>query len=162
HWRALRATYVFNPTVQGLVGNYDYTDFDPDSDAPAAPSNLLGEGVGATDADGRFAIAFRPDLSKFPSSQRLTLEASITDQNNQEVSGRQEVVLHKGEFYVGLRPERYAGSAGEPQTVNLVTVDLEGKRLPNIEVPLEFAERRWFSVQRQLPGGGFSWTSRFE
>src|SRR5262249_5350158 len=34
--------------------------------------------------------------------------------------------------------------------------------LPNIEVQLELAERRWFSVQRQLPGGGFSWTSRFE
>jgi uncharacterized protein YfaS (alpha-2-macroglobulin family) len=162
HWRALRATYVFNPTVPGLVGTYAYTDFDPETDTGAAPSNLLGEGVGTTDADGRFPIGFKPDLSKFASSQRLTLEASVTDQNNQEVSGRQEVVLHKGELYVGLRPERYAGSAGQAQTVNLITVDLEGKRLPNIEVALEFAERRWFSVQRQLPGGGFAWTSRFE
>ena len=43
--------------------------------------------------------------------------------NGQEVSARTSVLVHKGELYIGLRPERYVGTVGEGQTVQVITVD---------------------------------------
>ena len=37
----------------------------------------------------------------------LTVEASVTDVNGQQVSNRTATVVHKGEFYVGVAPRGY-------------------------------------------------------
>ena len=54
------------------------------------------------------------DISKFSQSQRFTIDFTITDANNQAVSTQAQAVVHKGEFYIGLRPQSYVDTAGQP------------------------------------------------
>ncbi|MCJ7738363.1 MAG: Ig-like domain-containing protein, partial [Anaerolineae bacterium] len=72
----------------------------------------IAEGTGFTDGAGRFTFSIDADITENTASQRFTLEATVTDINNQEVSNRTEAIVHKGNYYIGLRPERYVGQVG--------------------------------------------------
>ncbi|MFO7481289.1 hypothetical protein, partial [Oceanibaculum nanhaiense] len=82
-------------------------------------------------------------------SQTLTIEARITDESDQLVAGRVEVVVHQGLVYVGLRPAEYVGRAGRENVINVLAVDWDSAPAAGQEVAYEIVERRWFSVQEQ-------------
>ncbi|MEE8390555.1 MAG: alpha-2-macroglobulin family protein, partial [Anaerolineae bacterium] len=78
--------------------------------------------------------------------RRLTIEATVYGRDGQVISGRDSVVVHKGEFYVGLAPQQYVGEAGEELAVDVVTVDWEGERLPNQNLDAEVYRREWVNT----------------
>jgi len=122
----------------------------------------IAEGEGVTDADGRFTFAVDADIAEETSSQVFTLEATVTDVNNQEVSNRTTAIVHKGRFYIGLRPARYVGQVDQENQVDLITVDWESEPIPDQEVTVVFAKRNWYSVQKQAEDGRFYWESGVE
>jgi alpha-2-macroglobulin len=122
----------------------------------------IAEGEGVTDADGRFTFELDADIAEETSSQNFTLEVTVTDVNNQEVSNRTTAIVHKGHFYIGLSPERYVGRVNEENQVDLITVDWESEPLPDQEVTVVFARRNWYSVQKQGEDGRYYWESGVE
>jgi len=83
---------------------------------------------------------------------------TVTDVNNQEVSNRVDVIVHKGTFYIGLAPQRYVGRVGEEQKVDLITVDWDSEAVPDVPLTVVFYERHWYNVQEQGEDGRFYWT----
>ncbi|MBN1936595.1 MAG: Ig-like domain-containing protein, partial [Anaerolineae bacterium] len=123
----------------------------------AGYGELIAEGKGQTDANGRFTFSAPADIADKINSQSFTLEVTVTDINNQEVSNRTQTVVHKGLFYVGLSPRRYVGKAGEEQIIDVKTISIENEPVANQEITVVFLERDWYSTQKEGSDGRWYW-----
>lgn len=165
-WRAMTEDYFFRWKGEGY---YDFVDYDlveawePGRDWQWAEfGELLTEGETETDSEGHFTFQAMADIQDRPLSQRFTLEASVTDINNQEVSARTSVLVHKGHFYVGLRPQNYVGTVDESQTVEVVTVDPDSMPVATVPLSATVYRREYYSVQEKREDGNFYWTTKYE
>ena len=151
HWTVLSQDYFFYWQGEGY---YDFTDYDYwwQRRYFGPYGEVLTEGDGQTDSDGRFTFSVPADISERTVSQTYTIEVTVTDINNQAVSSRTSVVVHKGEFYIGLKPVSYVSTAGEKTAVDVITVDSQSQPVPNRKVELTFYEHRWFNVREQVDG----------
>ncbi|MGI6207654.1 MAG: Ig-like domain-containing protein [Anaerolineae bacterium] len=159
-WTVLTQDWFFDWTGEGY---YDFTDYDYLRQRTyfGPYGEVLTEGTGRTDADGRFMISLPADIAERTVSQTFTIEATITDVNAQEVSGRASVVVHSGEFYLGLRPLSYVTAVDQEATVEVISVDADSQPVPERTVELTFYEHRWYNV-RQKVDGYFQWKTTEE
>ncbi len=140
---------------------YDFTDWDYSDFRPRQRfGEFIAGGSGTTDEEGRFTVRVPASVGKRKLSQRYTIEFSVTDLNNQEVSGRTSAIVHLGEFYIGQSPRRYVGPIGQEQAVDVVTVDTKGNLVPNITLTIVANQREWFNVQEKADNGEFYWVSK--
>jgi len=159
-YTVLSADYFFR--YQGK-GWWDFVDYDYSRGRGGGYyGERIADGEGTTDAEGRFTFSLEADIAERTASQRFTLEVSVTDVNYQEVSNRTEAIVHKGLYYIGLRPERYVGTAGSENQVNIITVDWASDPSPNQELTVVFAEHKWYSIQKQAEDGRYYWESVVE
>ena len=120
----------------------------------------IANGEGLTDDEGRFTFDVSADIAEKKLSQYYIFDVSITDANNQIVSAQATVIIHKGEFYVGLRPERYVSTAGEDASVKIITVDSESQPVPDVDLQVIAYSTEWDSVQEEGDDGLLYWTSK--
>jgi len=80
-----------------------------------------------TDAAGVAALEVATKSATPAYAHTLTVTASIQDVNRQAWSDQAALLVHPGDVYVGLKSERWFVAQGEPLTVNVVAVDLDGK-----------------------------------
>ncbi|MHB1319701.1 MAG: MG2 domain-containing protein, partial [Anaerolineae bacterium] len=155
-WRVFADPYYFdrwNGEGSYTFGEYDYS-YDPQT--RALDTGLLTEGVGQTDADGRFTVSIPTDLEG-ANSRRFTVQASVVDLNNQEVTGETFAVVHAGALYIGLNADRYVGMAGEPMKVGLLTADTMGTAVGRATVDIAISRQEWYSVQKLSEDGEYVW-----
>jgi len=160
-WRVLSQPFFFNRW--GGEGHYSFVDYDWE-DRWGYPSfgQLVHEGIGQTDEAGNLSFEVLAGISDQKMSQVFVLEASVTDLNNQDVSNRTSVIVHKGTFYIGLEPEEYVGRAGQEQGVKVLTVDIHGEPAPSRDVQLIYYQHKWYSVREQSDDGRFYWNSKVQ
>lgn len=157
-WAVLTQDYAFQWDGPGW---YDWRDYEWTAygrqDVYPGYGQLIAEGSGETGEDGRFVFSVPADIAEQQYSQVFTLEATVTDVNNQEVSNRVQVVVHKGLFYVGLAPRGYVGQVGKEQVVDVKVVDLQSQPVANQDVQAVFMIRNWYSVQKEGADGRWYW-----
>ncbi|MDW8291811.1 MAG: Ig-like domain-containing protein [Anaerolineae bacterium] len=163
-WALLAENFFFD-RYKG-TGRYEFNDsdlfFEPTLGRVIPPYRFtepIADGEGRTDAQGRLIVSLPADLSKRRMSTRFTLEATVTDLNDQSVSARHSVVAHKSRVYFGLATDRFVFEVGEPITVNVIAVNWEGKPLFGQTAELIFSRREWFTVQQEDPAGGLYYSS---
>ncbi len=128
----------------------------------AGYGELIAEGKGRTDSNGRFTFSVPADIAARFNSQIFTLEVTVTDINNQEVSNRTQTVVHKGLFYVGLSPRRYVGKAGEEQSIDIKAISIENELVANQDITVVFLERKWYNTQKEGSDGRWYWDWELE
>ncbi|MCJ7511153.1 MAG: Ig-like domain-containing protein, partial [Dehalococcoidia bacterium] len=156
-WLLTSQDYIFrdpdNPWF--VFADYDlvyrWDQYNSSSQEPRA------EGEAKTDGDGHLTFHLPADVSTDSVSQTFTVEATVTDDNNQEVSNRTEVIVHKGAFYIGLNPRSYVSQAGEPASVDILTLDSERDVASNVPMTISVYEREWVSVKEKDPEGEYYW-----
>ncbi len=158
-WAVLTQDYYFR---WDGPGSYDWREWEwrgygSDQYYYGGYGELIAEGTGETDEEGRFTFAVPADIANKINSQVLTLEVTVTDVNNQEVSNRTETIVHKGLFYVGLAPRRYVGKVGEEQIVDVKIVDLEQQPVSNQEATVVFMRENWYSTEKLGSDGRYYW-----
>ena len=147
------------------AGNYNFIDYDADgspSEFYSAVGGLITSGEGVTDERGQLVVTFAADLGEARQSLEFTLEATVTDESGQAVSGRTPIIVHQGALYIGVAPEEYVGTADAENTFNLIAVDWQGQPIAEQAIDLEFVERRWSSVQERDAEGRTTWTYEVE
>ncbi|WP_162909504.1 Ig-like domain-containing protein [Aggregatilinea lenta] len=157
-YSVLSKSYYFNysgPGYWSFVDN-NYDNYAPEYYGPNG--EVVEEGQGRTDAMGRYLIEIPAELGDQDGSRTYTIEARVTDESDQLVAGRVEVVVHQGLVYVGLQPEEYVGQAEQENTVNVLAVDWDSNPIADQVVEYEVVERRWFSVQEEDELGRTVWT----
>ncbi|MDX1996015.1 MAG: Ig-like domain-containing protein [bacterium] len=148
-------------------GRYDFIDFDYDAGAPEFYGGFnfgepIATGSGTTDAQGRLMIEVPANLEDYTQSQTFTIEVTVTDESEQAVSGRAEIIVHKGLIYIGARADEYVSQAGEETTFRFIAIDWDGNPIPQQEIDVQIVERLWSSVQEQDENGRTTWTYEVE
>jgi alpha-2-macroglobulin len=154
--------YNFNYTGPGY---YSFYDFDYDS-GPGEFYGYYGQEVASgtvtADAEGKAMIEIPAELEDATQSQVFTIEAVVTDESDQAVAGRVDVIVHKGLVYVGVRPQNYVNRMGQEAKIDLIAVDWESNPIANQAVEIEVVERRWSSVQEEDEFGRTTWNYEVE
>lgn len=163
-WTLVSDPFVFIPPDE--YTGFNFTDFDQDiydsREESEQAGELIAEGVGTTDANGRFTITLTADLSKYKGSRQFTFEATLTDVAKNAVSGRVVIVAHRSQVYPGIRAKTYVAKEGESTAFEMVALDWEGLPMAGQALSVEIVERRWYSVQEQDPSGRVTWKSSVE
>lgn len=160
HWTVLTNDYFFHWTGRG---RYDFTDYDWTQYRYYGPSGeFVTEGEGTTDDQGRFTFKVPADIADKILSQVYTIEAAVTDVNDQQVASRTDAIVHKGLFYIGLAPQVYVGKVDEEQKVDIISVDWDSEPMPDKDLTVVFYEHKWYSVWEEGEDGRFYWTSTVE
>lgn len=123
-------------------------------------SGTLASGHGELDDDGRLGIDFgvgELDLSGGPVT--VTVEAEVTDVDEQVVASRSRLRVDPAAFYVGVARESSLVAAGAAFEASVVTVAPDGRQVGGAEVTVSLAKRSWESVQKAAAGGGYTWVS---
>ena len=165
------AKVEYTVTAQGYAfdfngdGYYSFEDFNADGspgESGGAGGGLVTSGEGTTDANGKLLLEIPADLQDATLSQTFTIEATVSDESGQAVSGRTSVIVHQGLLYVGVQPAEYVATAGSETAVNLIAVDWESTPIANQTLQIAVVERRWSSVQEQDDQGRTTWSYEVE
>ena len=89
----------------------------------------------------------------------LTLEATVTSPTRQQLSGRAQVPLYRGEFRLGLKPASTFVPANEPVNISVVAITPEDVTTQGQELKLELIKREWNSVRKVDVDGRYRWVS---
>jgi hypothetical protein len=135
----------------------DYTGWD--SREQSRFGGVVASGSGVTDSQGRFTFPIQADISDRTQSQRFTIDARITDLNNQEVATSASAIVHKGLVYVGVAPRGYVTAVGAASVVDVITVDWDSQPTPNQSVTVDINKAKWITVQEKGEDGQFYWVS---
>ncbi len=146
-------------------GSYTFTDYDADG-SPSfyySPSReVITRGEAVADERGQVVIAFPAEIGEARTSRQLTIEATVLDESGQAVSGRTQVVVHRGAVYIGVAPENYVSTAGTESAFNVIAVDWSGAPVAGQVIDLEFVERRWSSTRERGSDGRSVWRYEVE
>lgn len=164
-WNVLAQSYRFDPAQ---LGSYSFDDADDPYVCydcwwwytPSPPQPVLS-GSGVTDASGQLLVKLdgqELDGLLSSGSQKIIIEATATGPDNQFISGRTNITLHKGEYYIGLSPQEYVADAGEETAINLVAVDWAANRLPDKELNVQIIRYEWVNTFVAEGSGGY-WKS---
>lgn len=127
---------------------------------PPAPPEPILSGSDTTDTNGEVSLtldgAKLSDALKQHAS-KLTIEATASGPDNQEIAGRSTVIVHPGAWYIGLAPQRYVSYAEKPTNIDLVTVDWDGNRLSGKSLNVTLVHREWENVFVKTESGGGYW-----
>lgn len=112
------------------------------------------------DDNGKLTITYTPDLKKYTTSQELSVEASVTDPSHQEVSGSEDIIVHKAAFYIGIKPEKWVYGEKEKAKMQLVSLDTQGKPSSGKSFAVDVVRREYKYIERRNAQG--YWDILFE
>jgi uncharacterized protein YfaS (alpha-2-macroglobulin family) len=156
-WTLLSDNYFFrytSPSVPFLEGEgYDFIndDYDGRNYPERGYGAKIADGEGVTDEAGHFTFEITADIADKLSSQLYTIEAVVTDLNNQVVAGRTSVLIDKGDVLLGLQPERLIGRVGEEYSIKVLVINTDGQPVAHQRVDVVFSEYNRYSIQQLDP-----------
>jgi hypothetical protein len=139
-WTARAWPTVFR--AKGYEG-YSFRDAELSYRPTSYRGRAQGEGENRTDAFGLAPFDVAAELQSNDSTHEFTISATVTDANGRAVAESATVLVHPAAWYVGIKPESYLATAGQPASAQLVTVDVEGRISPNRAVTVRVYEREW-------------------
>ncbi|MBN1221749.1 MAG: hypothetical protein JXB23_00775, partial [Candidatus Aminicenantes bacterium] len=106
-------------------------------------SRLILSGEGKLDKDGIHPLETKLVPEEETDSALAALEVTVQGPSRRSVSNRIQTLVHRGEFYVGMKPESRFLKKGEELRTNILTVDPSGKVIPGRNVKLALVQREW-------------------
>ena len=109
---------------------------------------LIEEGTARTQPDGTLSIEL-PAIPEAESTQLVTLEVTVTDESGLPVSARAQMKVHPADFYIGIRPDQWTGTANQPLGFDVYTVDWAQNPSADRALTAEFKQVRWEKTEDQ-------------
>lgn len=128
----------------------------------AEGSRLVASGEGRLDGQGRLEIRSPLAAEKEKDSVLATLEATVESPSRSQISNRIQTTVHRGEFYIGLRPDTTFAEKGKDLALDVIAVDPAGAPVPRRKITVRFLRREWHSVREAGVGGRFRWHTERE
>ncbi len=122
-------------------------------------SRLLASGSTALDLDGKLAINAPLVAETETSSVTAALEATVTSASRKSISNRIQTLVHRGEYYIGIKPLSSFLKKGESLTAELISVLPDGAMAPDKRLTVKLLRREWRSARKAGVGGRYEWVS---
>jgi uncharacterized protein YfaS (alpha-2-macroglobulin family) len=129
----------------------------------SCPTNdeRIESGSGALDSNGDFNWEHFITLDG-ENSKIYTMSANVQDESNQSVNATESVIVHQGDFYVGVKNEDYIVKAGDDFEIKSIAVDHYGAPLSGTKLELALYKQEWSSVKKKNVDGSYYWESTLE
>jgi uncharacterized protein YfaS (alpha-2-macroglobulin family) len=114
----------------------------------SAVGELVSSGEGLTDDAGNFGFELSPEDFLLEdttpgSTNRFTIEMSITNESGFYVSQRESFVVHPEVFYIGVQSQAYFGSVDAPFDFEILTVGWQQEPLGSLPLEATFESIEW-------------------
>ncbi len=132
HWSVLGYTYAF---FTDLVSDYSFGAYDPAADdlgfgvsicATCGASYTLYQGNATTGTNGTVLLRIPAKLPKGLLAQSYSVEADVTDIDNQPVAGRTSVAVFSSAVQLGLQADHQIVAPGAAQRIHVVSLADDG------------------------------------
>lgn len=90
-------------------------------------------------------------------SARLTIHGEIRDKDNNRIASSRSLMVHRGQYYIGLKSGSYFFKQGKPGTLQFVTVTPKGKPVAGTGINLKIVREEWKSFQKKDASGALRW-----
>lgn len=109
------------------------------------------------DTDGNYK--YEKDNFSFESknSALLTVHGEVKDKDNNRIGSSKSMVVHRGQYYIGLKTGSYFFKQDKPGKIFLLTVDPLGKIFKDTELNLKITREEWKSFQKKDASGALRW-----
>jgi alpha-2-macroglobulin len=132
----------------------DPTSEEGDQSYGGYDDNMVQEGEGKLDAQGRLEVEFKvpqpTESDRWDYTYRL--EAQVTDRSRRTMDGSASFVGVRGNTVATANPERYVYYQGDTARILVKAADHEGRPVQT-RVTLKFVERRWQKVTKRTDYG---------
>jgi uncharacterized protein YfaS (alpha-2-macroglobulin family) len=160
HWTLrLNPTSFSPPGHPGFVFGAEFDSFVDDEGIGAERSRLISSGEGQLGPDGRLAVKTALVPEKEIGSVSVTLEATVQSPSRKSISNRLQTIVHRGDYYIGLRPVSTFLKKGEDLSVQAIASAADGTSLSGKKLAVKLIRREWRSVRKAGVGGRFEWLS---
>ncbi|MFW6131287.1 MAG: Ig-like domain-containing protein [Candidatus Aminicenantaceae bacterium] len=122
-------------------------------------SRLLHSGETTLDENGELLVETNLIPEKEKDSVSASLEVTVQGPSRHSISNRIHTLVHRGKYYIGVKPEETFLTSGDKLPVHIITTDPEGTIVGNKELELKFIKREWHSVKKAGFGGRYNWIS---
>jgi hypothetical protein len=127
--------------------------------------NFLFRGETTLDAKGHATIERQFNFDDYfktednVGSKLVTVSITAKDVNGKAVSMQKSFIVHKANYYLGLKTDDYFTSVNTPTTLRVKTVDTTGKPLAIGSIEKTVSKVSWDTFKRQEVDGGFYYRS---
>ncbi|MBU3918964.1 Ig-like domain-containing protein [Patescibacteria group bacterium] len=90
-------------------------------------------------------------------SKILIIDVTVVNLQGQSISSQKSFIVHAGDFYLGIKPDRWFLSKNENFDLKIKSVDTQGKELKVNNLKLKLYKAKWIYSKRQEVGGGYSY-----
>ncbi|CAG0943838.1 hypothetical protein ANRL1_01491, partial [Anaerolineae bacterium] len=167
----IRANYFFGGAVVGaqvhwtLYSNNYYFywsggDFDFGNAAEQrywGYGREVSSGDATLNANGEFTVKLPANISQEERSQIYTLEATVTDAANQPQSAIATALIHRGNFYIGMKPTTYVAERGKESRFDMQSVDTNGKPMGRVALSYAINLINWDCQRKRDDKGRSTW-----
>jgi hypothetical protein len=129
--------YASGPQDERWLDPYGYIDFPWDLGEPIA------QGEGRTNPQGLLTLELPNPVESERlgiGTRRYTLEVTATDESGLPVSARSTLTVHPADFYIGIRPDIWAGQAGQEIGYDIQVVDWQNNPAGVRALQAEFSQ----------------------
>ncbi len=120
---------------------------------------VIASGKGNLDKKGKIKIKQKLTHEDINQTMILTLEGTVTAQNRQSISGRTNCLVHCGEYYIGIKPEKTFIDAKKQINFDFITTTSKGKLIGGKNIEVEIIRREWISVRKAGVEGRYEWVT---
>ncbi|MBD3308302.1 hypothetical protein GF339_17830, partial [candidate division KSB3 bacterium] len=165
----IRATYLFGGAVRNVPVEwnlsrtpYYFSSQDPQFKGYTFTASDRQGGGHVTqeseqlDDNGEYRVEHTLTDSE-PGSFSYSLEATVTDVNKRRVSNRQSLIVHGGEYYIGIKPESFFADTDDDFAIHTIALTPDETLLPDQVYQVQVKRIWWESVRRVGNGGRLYW-----
>ena len=122
------------------------------------------------DSSGKARISHRLDLNKLFEDEKdvkskiFVVYLTVKNSNGQAVSAQKSFIVHRGEYYLGLKTDQYFLGKNESFQAKVKSVDTEGKEISVQNIKLQINKIKWVQNKRKEVDGGYyyKWEKELE
>jgi hypothetical protein len=90
-------------------------------------------------------------------SKIIVVDVTVKNNLGQSVSAQKSFIVHQGEFYLGLKADKYFFGKNEKFNLKVKSVDIQGKETKVKDIQLNLYKINWLASKRQEATGGYSY-----
>lgn len=111
------------------------------------------------DEKGGIEVSTDLKVGEITGTASLLFEGDVTSPARQQISGRTSVIIHGGEYYIGIAPSTTFIQTDSTLTYRLVAVTPGSKSVSGTSLTVKIIQRIWRSVRKAESGGRYAWMS---
>lgn len=151
----LDRSYYSPPGHKGFRFGHAYWDYDEDW----IFEGVIASGKGKLNKEGKIKVEQKLKHEEVKTTMVLTLEATVTAQNRQALSGRTNCLVHQGEYYIGIKPQKTFVDVETPITFEFIATTPKGELISGKNLNVEIIRREWISVRKAGIEGRYEWVT---